>query len=455
MKKSIILLIIGIIFLIKIFSQDTNYKSEPTSIPIDYIVAEVGGRIVLLSDIESMAMQMKLQGYSINDETKCTIFNDLINAKILLHQAELDSIVVGDDRIAREVEYRVDYFKQKLGSTEKLEEYFRKPEKEIYKSLSENLKEQLTTQQMQQKITEIVEVTLPEIKQFFSLMEEETLPMVGQKYKYAQITREIPSDNEEIERIKNLLNNIRERILKDESFSGLAVLYSECPSAPKGGELGYTNRSTLDPEFAGAAFKLKKGEISKIVKSQFGYHIIQMIDRKGERINVRHILMKPKISDSKLEKESKMLDSLKIKLEANKFSFSEVAQYASYDEDTRANGGIVINQTNGSSVFTETELPDKDKDIVKKLKVGEISDPFLSEDSKKNNVLKIIKVFDIIPAHKLNFKDDYQAVKDQASERKKEKELEKWLKNKIKSTYIRIDEKHQNCPFLREKRLIE
>lgn len=423
---------------------------------IDYVVAQVGNNVILKSDLEAAIMQMEGQGYSIDEKTRCDVFEDLISKKILTHQAKLDSVTVSYDRIRQEVDYRIQVYVQKLGSKENMENYFNKEEAQIRKSLATSLKEMLTTQKMQKELTKDVSVSMPEVEQLFSLMPEETLPMVPEKYEYAQITRKIEPTKEDREKVKATLNAYRERILSgDATFSALASLYSVGPSAKNRGELGFTNRSSLDPEFAAVAFRLKKGEVSKPVKSSFGYHLIKMLERKGDRVNVQHILLRPEVSIDQISKQEKILDTITNLIDESKIKFSEAAKYYSSDENSRLNGGVAINAADGGVRFKKSEIDEQTMAQISKLKTGEISKAFIVEEARTGaKELKIIKLIKIIPAHSLNVKDDYQAVKNQAVQRKKEKVLKRWVEDKFKSTYIRVDNNHKTCPFLKERGIL-
>ena len=445
--RNILLLLIILISYTSI-SQSSNKM-------IDYVLAQVGGAIILKSDFENAIMQMEAQGYSIDEKTKCDIFEDLISKKILLHQAKLDSITVSNERIKQEIDYRINYFMQKLGSRKNMEDYFNKDIEQIKISMTNSLKEQLVTQEMQKELTKDISVSMPEIKQLFSLMSEETLPIVPEKYKFAQIVRKIKPSEESINKLKENLTKFRKQIINNEaSFSGIAAMYSECPSSKKGGELGYTNRTALDPEFAAVAFRLKKDEVSRIVKSSFGYHIIKLIDRKGDRINVKHILLTPKISNIQIKNQSKILDSIIMNINNNKISFADAALYYSFDEETKANGGLAINKNDGSLYFKKVDLSDEAKKNIPLLTVNSISKPFVYENDKKQKTIKIVKLIEKIKAHKLNYKDDYQAVKDQSTARKKERIIKEWIEKKIISTYIRIDNNHKSCKFLKERGIL-
>jgi peptidyl-prolyl cis-trans isomerase SurA len=443
-----------IITLIAILVYTTNVFSEQNL--IDYVVAQVGSKIILKSDLEMAIMQLEGQGYSIDDKTKCKTFEDLISQKILMYQAKLDSINVTYDEIKMRVDYTVEDYIRRLGSREQVEAYFKKDIDQIKTNLAKTMKEVLTTQKMRMKLTEEVAISMPEIKQFFSLMSEETLPMVPEKYEFAQITRDVKPSKEDKQKVKDKLNDFRERIMKgDASFSGLASLYSVCPSAKDRGELGFSNRASLDPNFAAVAFRLKKGEVSRVVKSEFGYHIIKLIDRKGDRINVRHILLRPEISAEQIQAQINVLDSISKGINEGKVTFEQAAKYYSSDEDSRANSGIAINSENGGVQFKLTDLNEEEAKVIPNLSINQISEPILSEAPRtKSKQLKLVKMLKIIPAHKLNYKDDYLAVKDQALNRKKEKTIKKWVEEKFKSTYIRIDNNHKKCSFLKERGIL-
>jgi peptidyl-prolyl cis-trans isomerase SurA len=415
---------------------------------IDQIVATIGRQAILQSDIESQAIQMRAQGYYTSGDLECEVFEELLFSKLLVNQAILDSIEVNDSEINSEMERRLNYFINQIGSEEKLEEYYKKSIADIKEEFRGIIKDQMLGQKMQQKITADLKVTPQEVKAYFKNIPDDSLPIVNMEFEMEQISVNPKIDELEILRIKDKLREFKDRITKGESFATLAVFYSEDPgSATRGGELGFVSRGDLVPEFSAVAFNLKEGEVSKIVKTEYGYHIIQLVEKKGERINVRHILMKPKINPEEKKKARQRLDSVRTEIINKEITFKEGCWKFSEDEDTRLNGGIIINPQTGNSKWEAGQLEPKLANAIQNLKVGEISAPFEAEDATGKTVYKIVLLKNKTEAHKANLTDDYQRIQDLALEKKKAEFVEEWVSKKVKNTYLRIDDDYKNCPF--------
>jgi len=314
--------------------------------------------------------------------------------------------------------------------------------------MQEVIRDQLLSSQMQNKIVKDITATPSEVRGFYRTMPEEENPEIPTQYEYAQITIEPRVELEEINRVKAELRQLKKRIENGTSFAAMAVMYSEGPSASDGGEIGYQGRAQLDPEYAAAAFNMKEDQISNVVESEFGYHIIQLIDRRGDKVNTRHILMKPKVSDEARENAYNRLDSLATMIRKEEIPFSEAARHFSSDEDTRNNGGMAINPNTNSSRFTVEELGGNVSKILSTMKINEVSDPFETVDrDSRQTVFKIVKLIDKTERHKANLQNDYQEIADLFLAKKKEKALEDWIAEKQADTYIRIDETYANCNF--------
>jgi peptidyl-prolyl cis-trans isomerase SurA len=416
---------------------------------IDQIVAIVGSNPVLKSDIESQVMQMQAQGQTTQGDIKCEILESLLEQKLLLAEAELDTnIVVTDNQINQNLDRWMHYVIEQAGSEKELEKYFSKSINQIRSEKSESLKEQLKTEQMQQKITKNVTTTPSEVRNYFRQLPKEKIPQIGSQMEYAQITvLPIITEQEDMD-VKGKLREFKRRVEAGENFATLAVLYSEDPgSARNGGEMDYVGRAQLDPAFATEAFNLKVGAVSKVVRSEFGYHIIQLIDRKGEKIKCRHILIRPKIDPKELEKAKGRIDSLVAFIQKKTMTWEQAAYMYSSDKNTRNNGGLVTSQKTGSSKFLLDELePDVSK-LITGLKVGDISEPFLSMDDKQRQVYKVIKLLSKTNAHSANLQEDYQHLSEVYLEKKKEDTYRKWIATQQAKTYIHIDELYGNCNF--------
>ena len=417
---------------------------------VDGIVAIVGDNIILKSDIENQYYQLKSQYKTYNDPNiKCTILEDLLFQKLLLNRAQLDSVEVSESEVLANLDRRITYFISQVGSQQKLEDYFGKTILEIKADFKEQLRDQMMTEKMQNKITGEIKVSPQDIKIFFDNLPKDSLPSYPMQYELQQIVINPPVSNEEIWRIRKQLNEFRDRVEKGENFATLAILYSEDPgSAKKGGELGYLGRGDLVPEFAAVAFNLKKpGDISRIIKTDFGFHIIQLIDRQGERVNVRHILLIPKMDNKSLLKAKAKLDSISNLIHIDSLSFAAAAEKFSDDKQTKNNGGTMINIQTGKTRLTLDDLDKTTQDIVKRLKTGEISAPFLTTDLQGKQIFKIIKIINKIPPHTANLKNDYQDIQNMCLAAKKQERINDWIKEEITKTYIHIDDSFGKCPF--------
>lgn len=417
---------------------------------VDGIVAIVGDNIILKSDIENQYYQLKSQYKTYNNpHIKCTILEDLLFQKLLLNRAKLDSVEVSESEVLANLDRRISYFISQVGSQQKLEDYFGKTILEIKADFKEQLRDQMMIEKMKNKITGDVKASPQDVKTFFDNLPKDSLINYPMQYELQQIVINPPVSDKEVWRIRKRLNEFRDRVEKGESFATLAILYSEDPgSAKKGGELGYLGRGDLVPEFAAAAFNLKNpGDISRIVKTEFGFHIIQLIDRQGEKVNVRHILLVPKVDNKSLLKAKAKLDSISNLIRIDSLSFVAAAEKFSDDKQTKNNGGTMINPKTGKTRLSLDDLDKTTQDIVKRLKVGEISAPFLTTNLQGKQVFKIIKIINKIPPHTANLKNDYQDIQNMCLAAKKQDKINDWIKEEITKTYIHIDDSYGNCPF--------
>lgn len=416
---------------------------------VDQIVAVVGKNIILKSDIESMFQQQQAQGITTEGDMKCEILENLLVEKLLLAEAELDTtIIVSDSQLNQSLEQRIQYFTSHLGSEKEVEAYFKKPIIQLKADLQEVIKNQQMTQQMQNKIIDKVTVTPAEVRYHFKSLTEAEIPQIDAQIEYAQITVLPTISLEEEDRIKSFLRELKRRIESGESgFAPMAVIYSEDGAARNGGELDYMGRGNLDPAYAAAAFNLKGDKISNVVKSDFGYHIIQVMDRKGEQIKTRHIIMKPKVSPEAMKKAFSQIDSIADFIRKGSFKFDEAALRYSYDKNSRNNGGVVINPETSEAKWKLSELdPDVSK-VIAKMNINEISKPFQTLDDKQRPVYKIVKLINKTTAHKANLRDDYVELSNMYMSTKKEKTLDKWIRDKQTGTYVHIDDTYVNCNF--------
>ncbi len=430
---------------------------------IDGVVAVVGDEIVLKSDIENQYYQLKLSGQKDIKDThkaKCTILEDFLFQKLLLNRAKVDSLDVSESEVETNLNRRIDYFIQQIGSQQKLEDYFGKTILEIKADMKNLLRDQMLIEKEQNEITKDVTITPEEVKKCYKDLPKDSLPLFDTQYEYAQIVKKPEIDEREKWRIRKKLEDIRQKILNGGSFEAMARLYSDdLASAKNGGDLGWVGKNDLVPEFAQVAFALKnKGDISRIVETKYGFHIIKLEDKDGNRIRVEHILLKPEISDKQLMIAKTFLDSVRNLILKDSLSFEQAAEKFSSDKTTKYNGGVAINSKTGSSRFTLNEVADKTtRDLLQKMKQGDISSPFLTIDPQTGEKsLKIIMLVKKIPPHRANLKDDYKFIHDLCLNHKKQKTLDNWVKKELEHTYIRIDDKYKDCNFnynwLKEKK---
>jgi len=412
---------------------------------IDQVVATVGDKKILQSDIENQMLQLRARRYS-SSNLECEVFKDLISQKLLLIQAEKDSINVSSNQIESELERRIQYFVRQIGSQQALEEYYNKTMPEIKQDLREMLQEQMMTQKMKRQLVTDIDISPKEVKTFYKDLSEDSIPMIDEKVQINQIVR-YPEETEKAEsKAREELLKLRKRILDGERFSTLARLYSDDPATSRnGGELGLRSEEELDPAFADAAMRLQEGEVSSIVESAYGLHIIKLINREGEQFNVRHILKTPEVSYKQKQKVLNKLDSIARIIRKDEYSFEKAALKFSQDKKYRLNGGLLVNPQDASNEFKLEQLASADYEAIKDLKEGEISEPFEAQDENGQTVFKIVKLKDNIPSHKANLKSDYDVIKKLAEQQKQQQIIQEWLEKKQNSTYIRIDKSLRDC----------
>ena len=425
-----------------------SYASAQKNV-IDKIIAVVGEEIVLKSDIENQFLHEQSQGLvNSSADSRTRILENLLVQKLLVAQAKIDSIEVTDTEVENALNSQLEQYVQHIGSRERLETYFGKSYEDIKNEMRNPLREQMITQRMQSKIVENVRVTPSEVRYFYRKFNKDSLPEVPDKYEIQQIVIKPRISDTEKERIRNRLRDFREDILAGkQTFNTLAVLYSEDPgSAAKGGELGYQTKSALAPAFAEAAFSLKPGRVSKIVETEFGFHILQYIDRQGDKVNVRHILLRPRISDEERQEAIQHLDTVLTYIHDGKATFEEAAAYFSMDKKTRNNGGLIFNEEDADSNLPRETIEGEMARQVNKLKVGEISSPFLDQ-TRTGEEYKVIKIKAYYPSHTANLDDDWISFENGLKSKKQQEVLDKWIKEKQANTYIHIDEDYKNSKF--------
>ena len=416
---------------------------------VDQIVAIVGEYHILQSDIESMYLQNRAQGITSGDDMKCEIMEDFLAQKLLLNQAKIDSIEVPESNVEMQLDGRLQYFTSMIGSPEALEEYFNKSLLEIKEDMRESVREQLVTGEMQNNITTGITVTPSEIRDFYNSLPRDSVPFINSRIGINQLTMYPPVDEEAIFEVKQRLLDLRRRILDGEKFTTLAVLYSEGPSASQGGELGFLGRAELDAEYAKAAFSLKEGGVSTIVESSFGYHLIQLIERRDDRVNTRHIIMNPEVNPEANLITKNKLDSIAKLVRLDTVPFELAAMIYSQDKNTAVNGGLMVNPVDNTKQFEMDQLRPEEYVALRDLEVGDITDAFESKDENQKQVFKIIKIRDQTEPHRANIRDDYMILQEMTLVDKKMKVFQDWLDEKMQETYIRVDDSFTGCQFSR------
>jgi len=414
---------------------------------VDEVVAVIGDKKVLYSDIEEMVIQIKQQTpEQLNANTRCEVLEDLMVQQLLVNQAEIDSVLVSDGQVDMELNQRMNYFVNQIGSEERLEAYFGKSMIEIRNDLRSDIRDQLLANGMRSKVTQNISVTPSEVRTYFRSLPADSLPYINAEFEYNQLVIYPKSTEEANFSARDKLLEIRERVLKGESFITLAVVYSEDEaSAIRGGEIGWFAMSDLDPEYSKAASALKPGAISKIVESSFGLHLIQLIDKTEDRIHTRHILIRPKISPEVKQQTLTRLDSIVGLVKNDSLSFIEAATLYSEDVDTKVNGGQVVNPMRGGSRFRMDEFEPTEYSIINNLNVGEISMPYEATDNKGNLVYKVLYLKNRTQPHVANLQDDYSLFMENAMRQKENEIVNKWVESKIKSTYIKISDRYNSC----------
>jgi Parvulin-like peptidyl-prolyl isomerase len=425
---------------------------------VDKTVAVVGNEVILVSDIESEVQQMQAQGRSSDRDMRCNILENMMEAKIFLMQARIDSLTVGYDMVDNELSNRIDQYRTYLGGDEEMEKYFGKPLYKLRQEWRQMFEDQSLIQQEQMSIAgAIPEVTPYDVQHFLDTVATEDLPVVPIKYQLSQICV-YPDREAAALAVKERLLSLRERIINGEKFATLARIYSEDPgSSRRGGELGMASKSIFWPAFSDAAMALRPGVISQIVETPDGFHIIEVIEKKGDMFNARHILLKPQYTAEDREKAFARLDSLRTKIVDDEMSFTLAARFFSEDPATRTNGGQMADPSSGSSYFEIDQLKPADYAAIKDLKEGEISEPVESTDNEGyqqgrqgNTVYKVIRVDKIVPAHPASFQNDYTELLSRVQSQRQMQAIDEFMEKRIKDTYIVIDPMFKECPFNRE-----
>ena len=447
-----------------------SIASDSIGTIVDEVIWVVGDEAILKSDVEAMRIQGQQEGMQWKGDPDCAIPEQIAVQKLFLNQAIIDSIEVTDAEISQGVEQYLENMINVIGSREKLEEYHKKNISQIRADLRESYRERQMVQGMQQKLVKDLTVTPAEVRRFFKDLPQDSIPFVPTEVEVQIITQQPRIDQEEINRVKEELRDYTNRINKgDATFQTLARLYSEDPgTARRGGELDYTGRGMLDPAFANVAFGLTDPKkVSKIVESEFGYHIIQLIDKRGDKIKVRHILRKPVVSDDAIQKALSRLDTVATSIRQGevpemlkvfinpekpieKFTFEDAVSVFSDDKDTRNNNGLMFNVTQEgqrTSRFKLADLPAEVAKVVDALQIGEVSKPFQMINERGKTVCAIVKLKNRTEGHKATITEDFQVMKNLVLAKRREEVLHDWVVKRIKSTYVRINDRYRNCNF--------
>lgn len=420
---------------------------------LESVAAVVGNEVIYLSDLENVVADMRRSDPRLSTERiTCEYFQQMLVSKLFLDQARIDSIVVSDDVVEGDVNMRLNDAIRRSGSEQALEAYFKKSMLEIRRDIRKTMVEQETVREVQNKLAENITVTPAGLKRYFASIPKDSIPVVPAKYEISLIQVDPPSAEDNKAEARQKLLDIRSQILAGKSFNVLAMVYSEdTESAKNGGEIGFLARGELEKEYADVAFSLTKNTVSRIVETKYGFHIIQLIDKKGDMVNTRHILIRPKVKPEQVQTALNKLDSIATQIRKDTLKFETAARRFSTHKDSRINGGKLVS-TNPSQRITWFTLEELNPDmyrVIRDLKVGELSAPFRTTDENNNEVFRIVRLDNALPAHTANLKDDYQSLYNAALEKERQKAFDKWISEKTATTYIRISDEFKSCEFLK------
>ena len=425
---------------------------DPGSI-VDEVIWVVGDEAILKSDVEVTRLQSEADGIKFVGDPDCSIPEQIAVQKLFLHQAAIDSIEVSESEVMQGIDDQINYWVSMIGSREKLEEYRKQSITQMRQQMHDDFKNRQLIQKMKQELVKDIKVSPAQVRKYFNNLPQDSIPFVPTEVEVEILTMQPRIPMEEISRVKNQLRDFTDRVNKGETtFATLARMYSEDPgSARMGGEMDYIGRGMLDPAFANVAFNLTDPKkISKIVESEFGYHIIQLIDKRGDKIKCRHILLKPKVSQEAIDKSIGRLDSIGNDIRAKKFTFEAAVEALSDDKDTRNNKGLMANTAqadNRTSKFQMKDLPTEVARVVDTMKVGQISAPFTMVNTKGKTTCALIKLVSRVEGHRATITEDFQVMKDVVLAKEREKTLHDWVVDKIKKTYVRMNDRYKNCNF--------
>lgn len=417
---------------------------------IDEVAWIVGDEAIYRSDIEEQYAQMRSEGIRIPGDPYCVLPEQMAVEKLYLHQAKIDTIEAPESMVQAQVDRRINFLIANLGSKEKVEQYFRKPMPQLREQLIDIMRNQYIVDQVQSTLTKDIKATPRDVRRYYESLPEDSIPYVPMQVEAQIITINPLVPRQEVEDVKARLRDFADRVNRgDADFATLAIMYSEDGSAMQGGELGFHGKADFVPEFSNVAFNLNDPKkVSRIVETEFGFHIIQLIEKRGEQINVRHILLRPKVSTEDLRNAVNRLDSLGKEIKSGKFTFEEAARYVSADKDSRNNKGIMVNSNTGSTRFEMQDLPPEVATKIEKMQPGDISEPFIMKDEKRNrDVAAIVRLTTRIDGHKASMQEDYNQLKTMYENHVAQDILKDWVEKKIKETYVRIEDGWIPCEF--------
>lgn len=417
---------------------------------IEEVAWIIGDEPIYKSEIEQAYSDARQDRTPIDGDPYCYFPEQIAIERLFLHQADLDTVEVTESMVQQNVDAQMNYLINSLGSREKVEQMLGKPFNELREYYSTNMRNRYRISQVRNSLTKNLKITPADVRRYFNSLPEDSIPYVPLQVQTQIITINPIIPRQEIDDVKARLRDYADRVNRGEAdFSTLAILYSEAPEGIRGGEIGFMGRAQLVPEYAAVAFNLNDPKkVSKIVETEYGFHIIQLIEKRGDRINTRHILLKPKVSEKDLTDAIHRLDSVRTDIVDNhKFTFEEVTRYISQDKDTRNSNGVMVNPETGTTSFEMSQLPQEVARVVGQMQPGDISEPFIMRSANDREVVAIVKLTSRTPAHRANLSDDYQLIKDMYENSAKEKIVEDWLKEKIRNTYVRIEDGWRGCDF--------
>lgn len=418
---------------------------------IDEVAWMIGDEPIYKSEIEQTYMDLQNDRTAIPGDPYCIIPEQIAIERLFLHQADIDTVEVQESMVQMQVDAQMNFLISNLGSREKVEQYFRKPFPDIREYYATNMRNRARVQQVRSGLTKNLKVTPGDVRRYFNALPKDSVPFIPQQVEVQLLTLNPAIPRQEIDDVKARLRDYADRVNKGESeFSTLAILYSEAPEGVRGGEIGFMGRGQLVPEYAAVAFNLNDPKkVSKIVETEYGFHIIQLIEKRGDRINTRHILLRPKVSQKDKDEAMARLDSVRTDIVDKKMlTFEEAVKLVSQDKDTRMSNGVMVNGETGTTRFEMSQLPQEVAIAVSSLQPGEISKPFIMRNPKSDReVIAIVRLTSRLDAHQANLADDYQTIKDMYENARSQEIVDEWLEKKIKDTYVRIEDGWRGCDF--------